>query len=451
VSPPPRLRSAAPALLLAALWLAAGAGLAGSCLYADDPHYCRGMPNNYCQDQSCSSSAQCSGETPVCDLGSSAPGRPTGVCVQCTPGEPQACSGETPICGAGQTCRGCLSHGDCASAACLPDGACGGDDRVAYVTERGSNTSQCTRGAPCGTLARAFATGRPFVKLDGAFAESIVVEAGRQMTVLAEPGARLTGAGSGAIVTARDSGTSLAIYDLTISDAPNSGVGYGVLVQAGAGAPSVALHRATLRNNPAGAVSFGSGELTMRRSIVTDNLGGGLSISGSGTRFEITDSVIAYNGRALGAQPSSLGGVAITASASASAAGSSLERNTIAFNESGGAFRGGVSCNAPLVAASGNLIFHNVESDGAGGVRNDLTTQRTTTATACAFGNSLSLATDPQNLGFRSLVPPLDFHLTGATPSSVRDAGGACTGLDLDGDPRPLGAACDLGADEYRP
>jgi hypothetical protein len=443
VSPPPRrhltCRLAAPALLLGALWLAICATFAGSCLYADDPYYCEGMPNDYCQDRGC---------TPVCDLGSSGPDETTGLCVQCTAGEPLACGGLTPICSTDHTCRGCLAHGDCASLACLPDGACGGDDTVAYVVEGASETAPCTRAAPCGKLGRALATSRPFVKLSGALVESIVVEGGRQVTWLAEPGTRLTGAGTGAIVTVRDPGTSLTIYDLTISDAPNSGGGYGVAVQTGAGEPTVALHRVTLRNNPAGGLSFGSGSLTVRRSIITDNPGGGLSISGFGTQFTIADSVITYNGRALGAQPSSSGGVSITANT----AGSSLERNTIAFNESNGlTFRGGVSCNAPLVAASGNLVFHNVEPDGIGGLRNDLTTQRNTTS-ACAFGNTLALATDPQNLGFRSpLVPPLDFHLTAATPLSVRDAGGTCTGTDLDGDPRPFGAACDLGADEYEP
>lgn len=437
-----------PALLLGALWLATGAALAGSCLYADDPYYCEGMPNDYCQDHSCTSSEQCDGDTSVCDLESSGPGATTGLCVQCTASDAHACTGAAPICGDDHRCRGCAAHTDCASAACLPDGACGDDESVAYVVEGASEAAPCTRAAPCGKLVRALASRRPFVKMSGALAESIVVEAGRQVTLLAEPGARLTGSGPGAIVTVRDAGTSLTIYDLAISDAPSGGGGYGLVVQANTGAPSVALHRVTLRNNPAGGLSFSSGSLTVRRSFIIGNPGGGLSISDFGTRFAISDSIITYNGRALGAQPSSIGGVTITANTT----GSSFERNTVAFNESDGlTFRGGVSCNAPLVTASGNLIFHNAEPDGTGGLRNDLTTQRNPSA-ACAFGNSLALATDPQNLGFRSpLVPPLDFHLTAATPLFVRDAGGACTGFDLDGDPRPQDAACDLGADEFRP
>jgi hypothetical protein len=129
-----------------------------------------------------------------------------------------------------------------------------------------------------------------------------------------------------------------------------------------------------------------------------------------------------------------------------------LERNTIAFNQSSGvAFRGGISCNAPLVAAAGNLIFHNTEGDGAGGTKTDATTQKNDVS-SCQYGNTLAIPTDAGNLGFKSpVIAPLDFHLTSASPPTIVDAGGTCSGIDLDGDARPIGAACDLGADEYHP
>ena len=45
-----------------------------------------------------------------------------------------------------------------------------------------------------------------------------------------------------------------------------------------------------------------------------------------------------------------------------------------------------------------------------------------------------------------------DYHLTAVSPAEVRDvAGVVCTGLtDYDGDARPQGTACDLGADEHK-
>lgn len=414
---------------------------AGSCLYVDDPYYCEGMPNDYCHQPACRSSDECGPEAPVCDVGGS------GVCVQCTGEDAAACAGTAPVCGEDRTCRACTAHTDCASRACLPDGSCGEDDRVAHVVEGAPDNAPCTAAAPCGSVMRGLATNRPFLKLRGRLAGALVFSGGRKVSLLGEVGAQLTAEQGAAIVTVRDAGTELALYQLTLADASGAG-GYGVLVAAGAGAPTVRLSQVTVTNNQAGGVSVAAGTLSIARSILLGNPGGGLSIAGTDTSFGVSDSVIAYNGRALGVMPSPFGGVAITANT----AGSRFERNTIAFNESDGlTFRGGVSCNAPMVAAGGNLVYHNAEPDGQGGLRNDATTQRNT-GSACAFGDSLAVASDPAHLGFRSpLRVPLDFHLTAATPPSVRDAGGACTGVDLDGDPRPQGGACDLGADEYRP
>ncbi len=420
--------------------------LAGSCLYAEDPYYCEDRPNHYCAEGSCATSADCGGEAPVCDWSAAA-----GVCVQCTAEEASACAGTAPICGDDRTCRGCARHGECASGACLPDGACADEAQVAYLAEGGSGTA-CTRGAPCGNVGAALVLNKPVVKHSGSIADALALAGGRQLTWLAEPGARLTGPASGALVTVRDAGTSLAMFDVTLADANDEAAGYGLLVAVDAGDVAVALQRVTLRNNRAGAISCSAGALTISASTLIGNPGGGLAIAGSATRFSVRDSVIAYNGsangNASGLEPSTVGGVAITANSQ----GSDLSRNTIVYNQSDGStFRGGVSCNAPRATASGNLIFRNGEPDGAGDVRYDLATQRNT-ASACAFGTSLALASDAQNLGFASpLRPPLDFHLTAATPATVRDAGGPCSGSDLDGDPRPLGGACDLGADEYRP
>jgi Right handed beta helix region len=435
----PATRPHLPARALA-LGLAAWA-LAGSCLYVDDPYYCEGMPNDYCHQPACTTSDECDDGAPVCDVTGG------GVCVQCTGDDAGACAGATPVCGDDRRCRPCSAHADCASAACLPDGSCGDEALVAYVTQDAPDSAPCALQAPCGSVARGLATGRPYLKLRGRFAGSLVFSAGRKVTLLGATGAQLSAEANAAIITARDGGTEVTLHQLTLADASGD-AGYGLLVPPGAGAPTVHLSQVTVLNNQAGGLSVAGGALTISRSTFLGNAGGGLMISGNGTTFQIGDSVFAYNGRALGNLRSPLGGVAITANSE----GSRFERNTVVFNESDGiTFRGGVSCNAPMATAAGNLIYHNVEPDGIGGLKNDLSTQRNP-APSCAFADSLALAAEPGNLGFRSpVLPPLDFHLTAASPPSVRDAGGACTGTDLDGDGRPQGGACDLGADEYRP
>lgn len=429
---------------------ASAAALAGAlsmcgCLYARDPYYCEGQPNNYCPDGAvlCHGDADCPSAEPVCHL----PGAGRGVCVQCTPASTSACAGLTPVCGEELACRGCRAHPECASAACLPDGSCAADDTVAYLAAGGSDAATCTQSAPCRSFARALATGRLILKLSGAVAESVLIEGGRKVTVLAEPGAALVGAGTGANLLVRGAGTRVEIHGLTIAQAPNTELGYGVFVPPGAGTPHVELHGVELRRNPAGAISVSVGTFALTRSTLVDNGGGGLYIAGTATVFTVSDNVIAYNGRARAPATSALGGVTLLTNTE----GSRFERNTVAFNESDGTYPGGLYCSGPLIGAGGNVLYHNGEADGLGGVKVTVATQLAP-ARGCSMGSSLIVPTDPRHLGFRSpLTQPYDFHLTAETPASVVDAGGACSGRDLDGDPRPLGAACDLGADELRP
>jgi hypothetical protein len=54
---------------------------------------------------SCTSNAQCTSPTPICDTTRS-------MCVQCTADQPGACGGTTPACGDDDTCRGSLAYSD---------------------------------------------------------------------------------------------------------------------------------------------------------------------------------------------------------------------------------------------------------------------------------------------------------------------------------------------------
>lgn len=450
-----------------------------------DPYYCESAPHHNCLaldgPKGCTIDHDCAAPTAVCDVGG------TMTCVQCTTMEHDACMGTQPACGDDHACRACTAHAECpTSLACLPDGSCGTDANVAYVDPAGTDNDVCSQAMPCTKVAKALATGKPYVKFQGATGttdEAITVKGGRQVTFLADPGARLTRTqGNGAIVTVQDSTTSLSVYDLTISNAPNTPTGIGCLIPTGADAPTLSLTRVKLMNNPGGGISASGGTVTVTGSTISNNQNGG--VTASMTALTVTQSTISGNqgvgittsGGTLtvsrseisvnsggGIQMNMDGAVTLTSnilhhngnSLTASfgalslrpAAGSAVQFNTIVDNSanSGAASAGGVFCDVTGFVAADNLIFRNT-----GGT--SLTTQ---TFGNCTYGNSFvaagSSAVDNTPQFAHPNLPPLDYHLTSSTPTTIRDAAGACTGVDYDGDPRPFGTACDLGADEYHP
>jgi len=421
--------------VLLLLGLAQGIGACGfnAVTYADAPSSLTidAAPTGCANDQACT------GTTAVCDLGDA-------TCVVCTKAEAAACIGTTPLCGSDDACHACSAHADCASGACLPDGSCGDDASVAYVDPAGTDNSSCVKALPCTSVTKALATRRPFVKFTGTTDQSVTVS-GQTVTFLADRAAKLTrSTGAGAILTVSGDGTSLTIYDLSISDGPNNASGYGVVVPIASGAPAVSLIRATVSNNPGGGISTAAGSLIVEQSTISSNPGGGISVSGTGTAFNITNNFIVYNGTAGGDNASQVGGATLIANTP----GSTFLFNTVAFNACAGAiYRGGVTCTGANVSASGNLIYKNAEGT--------TTSAATQDAGGCQFGDTLVVVTDAADLGFKSPVTsPLDFHLTSATPHTVVDAAGQCAvvdPVDLDGDVRPQGSACDFGADEYKP
>jgi len=428
-------------------WLRLGAcclALLAAC-EKENSQYCEGNPDDTVNcppdaPTACTDDSQCPGQ--VCDTTS-------GACVQCTPTKAQACTGTTPVCGSNNMCGACTTHSQCtASNVCLADGSCGNESQIAYVSASGTGTA-CTKASPCPLLKDAIAKNLPYVKIaaDGAMNDSATVTIdGKAVTIFADAGAKIDRTSDGPILEVRSANADVKIYDLRITGATSSS-GVGVLMTPNGGTPALTLERVTVDSNQGGGIASSGGTLTIQQSTITSNAGGGITVSGTGTMFSITDNVIVYNGTANGVNATQLGGVAITSNTS----GAKFEWNTVAFNQSDGAiYRGGVSCTGAMASAAGNLIYRNSESDGAGGLKTDTTTQRN--ATGCQFANTLAVTSDASNLGFKSpATQPFDFHLTATSPSTVVDAGGACSGVDFDRQTRPIGAGCDLGADEFKP
>jgi len=429
----------------------------------------------------CSSNASCMAPTPACDLAG------TMTCVQCVaPDQTTACGSTMPACGPDHACHACSKHADCAtSSACLEDGSCAMETDVAYVEPLVGTGTTCSLAMPCKKVAEALGTGRRYVKLTGTVDEPIDVHGGRVVTFLADSTTTLTRTnGNGAVITVRDDGTSLAIYDLTIRNGQNSPSSIGCLIPAGSGAPTLSLTRTLITNNAGGGISAANGSLTITqstisgnqgpgisatggsltitqstisgnqgvgisatggmltiaRSTVSLNPGGGLSIGGVGPVFDITNTYIFRNGDE---NSSTFGGLSLDFAIPGT---NRLAFNTIVDNRAnlGAASAGGVFCDAASFVAGNNLIFRNTGGS-------------TTTAQTfgnCTYGNSFVVAAPAADNTPQFKHPnttPFDYHLTAETPTTIRDAAGSCSIVDHDGYQRPFGGACDLGAAEYHP
>jgi len=398
----------------------------------DNPYYCEGSDCELMPDAAgsgsnvCVTSDDCSGTaaTPVCNT-------VTGSCVACSSTEIGACAGTTPICAAAtNTCGGCTEHDECSTShACLPTGACGTNDEVAYVASTGMDTNPCTHDSPCLTLSHAAGL-KPYVKLEGDLAESVTL-AGVDVVVLAEPGTVIHPAtvnSSPVITISGDSNVTLK--NVIIRDGV-TGTGHGILINAGQSV-TLTLEDVSIINNDGYGLSMGSGTLDMSRSLVATNDLGGADLTGT---FKVTSSIFAANG-----SPTALfGGVRL----SPAAASASFAFNTIADNVSNTNPDLGISCTSSLITLTSSLVSGNTANgctfeysmfdNGTAGI-----TSPNKTGNASFKSNN---ALDPLGVDFYRIYDTSDAIDSGAPTSAVM--------TDIDGDSRPQGGVRDIGADEY--
>lgn len=409
--------------------------------------------------KACESDNDCSGERSACDINGG------GTCVVCIPGgKTDACTGATPVCGEDKACHGCVVHSDCiASDACLPDGTCATEDQIVYLKAGGLGTS-CSKGQACGNLFLALAqvtSTRQYIRVTGTIENTNYDINNKVITFLGSTDAVLRGAQQGAfadnpIIDLRNAAAKLAIYDVTFRDGNRAGIRVndgaslllqrskvinnaeeGVLIVNG----SAKIEQSEIFSNGGGSsvrrgVTLTIGELTVSRSRIAENSGGGILIADM-------QKLIISNTFVVGNRGS--GGIQVPKPA----LGSKFEFVTVADNrdESGTGVSdvGGVYCDDDAFTFSNSIIFRN--SGGSGGFQQTVGT--------CKFDGTFQSpegAADTSSLGFVKDTVPRDYHLTAGSPASVRDVSGAvCTGLlDYDGESRPQGSACDLGADELK-
>jgi hypothetical protein len=418
-----------------------------------------GLAGDGGQGQACKSDGDCTqAGLGICDTAAGT----EAVCVACLPDRAQACTGAMPVCG-GTACRACAAHSECASDACLPEGACAAEAEVVYLKQDGTG-NMCTKMSSCGVLQTAIARlsdTRKYLRVTGVIesangAIDVNLNATQTRVILGQAGAVLRGGqgvpGASPILVVRG-GAQVEVYEVEFRDAQQNAVRLegatstlklqrikvtnageeGVYVSEG----SMTLLQSEVSNS-GDATRYGvrldNGELVINQSKISENKGGGITVVPGG-KFTITNSFIVAN--KVG------GGIR----ASTPADDSKLEFNTIVDNASGTNVTqaGGVVCDKDAISARNNIIFRN--TGGPGGMIQKLG--------ACVFDNSFEAVGGTgteDTLKFKTDTGTTrDYHLTSMSPSSVKDITNLnCTGVDYDGEARPMGGTCDLGADELK-
>lgn len=398
-----------------------------------NPHYCADKPDHNCNESDtptdgkmtdgmealdCVAMGGCTGGK-VCDMD-------THACVACTATDIGMCGGTAPICQA-DTCRACSANIQCSSDACMPDGSCAEMTDVAYVKVAGGvDNATCDKANPCATLGAGIAA-KHIVRADGNFSQSIAIttgsytllgsrDAGGQITTTNASQPSLLSVSTGASITVRDVG----FINSTANAVTSSG--------------TLALDRCEVNNATLIGIQATGGMLTLTRSQVYSNHGGGIDLQNA--TFAITNAFVIENGNAT----SAFGGVSIYRSSG------SLDFSTIANNTGSGATATamGVTCaqtgamvfNSDIVYANGNN-----QSDGAA----------CTYKYSNLFGVGAPAASGTNLNTTLTFTGAHDYHLASGSP--VRDMADPNATLpnDIDGDARPQGNARDIGADELMP
>jgi hypothetical protein len=324
---------------------------------------------------------------------------------------------------------------------CLPDGSCADPAQVAYVQQGGTGTAPCTKAAPCGTLDDGVKANKPTVKIAAgtvADMKTTVID-GKAVTILADPGAKLSRSDVGVILQVQNDGADVKIFDLEFTDgtgSPNPAISIPI-----GGAPKLTLTRVVIDGNQGVGISAASaGVLTISQSTVSKNTGGGINVT-NGT-FVIVGNVFYLNGTGAG----NIGGVNIQTIQSST---NRLEFNTFNQNATVTGIAPAINCVAGTFTAKYNIMSGNgtlTQMDQVGGTCAHMYSIATPGLLPPGTGNSSS---DPLFVN----ATKGELHIQPGSPARhAADAGADLTGIasrDIDGDLRISPA--DIGADQVKP
>jgi hypothetical protein len=307
---------------------------------------------------------------------------------------------------------------------------------VAYVDPTGSDNNNCTFAMPCTEVSKALATGRSYVKLAGTTNEQVTL-VNRNITFLADPGAKLTDTQNG-ILLRIDGSSQVAIYDLEITGASGPG-NPGISMQLGNTA-MLSLNRAKLTGNTGGGISASGGTLTVTQSTISGNTGGGISMT-NGT-FVIVGNVFFNNGN----DTSPVGGVAVGAAQNPA---NRLEFNSFNRNKTQNGLGTAIQCAAGTFTARNNIMSENGTLTNMEQVGGTCMHAYSIVRPGALPGGPGNAAGDPRFVN----TTTGDLHIMAGSPArNAADPSSMLTGpaaFDIDGNPRS--APADIGADELTP
>ena len=265
-----------------------------------------------------------------------------------------------------------------------------------------------------------------------------------------------------AVGSADASSLALTVTNSLLSHNRGNGLGLGIgAFSDGSSALSISLSNSTVSGNGRGMnlVPLGTSSLTTdvtSSSFLRNRPGGGIymrTLDSASLNLTLTNVALRSNRRS----PSRLENPSIPPDGGAifvdGASSLTLTNATLSANRAVGE-GGGIAARHGTVDLTNTILWRNKAASGADIHMEQSSPGLVVNADHCDIGDRVTVSGTFNDLGGNINADPLllgDFHLRAGSPCI--DAG-TCTGApatDFEGDPRPTGAGCDMGADEFVP